>query len=91
MGVRLVVGLVVVGSAAVVLAARAPSLLQRLRALPGEFSAAYHEREAELRAALLPDEGAVATARAEVARRRAAPTTPQPWATTEDDDLASAL
>ena len=90
MGVRLVVGLVVVGSVAVVMAVRAPSLLQRLRGLPAEFSAAYHEREAELRAALMPDEDAVAAARAEVARRRAAPA-PTGWSATEDDDLASAL
>ncbi|GAA1630399.1 hypothetical protein [Georgenia ruanii] len=48
--------------------ARAPGLRDRLRALPADFAAAFREREAELRAALLPDDDAAA--RTEVARRR---------------------
>lgn len=55
---------------ALAMVARAPGLRDRLRALPADFAAAYRERETELRAALLPDDDAVAAARAEVARRR---------------------
>ncbi|KAE8763728.1 hypothetical protein [Georgenia thermotolerans] len=63
---------VTVGAVAVtaLMVARAPGLRDRLRALPADFAAAFREREAELRAALLPDDDAVAAARTEVARRR---------------------
>lgn len=63
------IGLVAVAGLALA-ADRAPSLLARLRRLPEELSAAYHAREAELRAALLPSEEDVAAARAARARTR---------------------
>ncbi|WP_127127723.1 hypothetical protein [Georgenia sp. SYP-B2076] len=74
---RLVLGLVGLGLLAVtataaMVAGRAPSLLDRLRSLPEDFTTAFREREAELRAALLPGEDAVAAAREDVARARAA-------------------
>ncbi|MPV39107.1 hypothetical protein, partial [Georgenia subflava] len=62
-------GVAVAGTAVVLAAGRAPSVLDRLRNLPQDFTAAYREREAELRAALLPDDAAVAAARADVAAR----------------------
>ncbi|WP_418606772.1 hypothetical protein [Georgenia sp. SUBG003] len=64
-------GVTIAGTAILLAAGRAPSVLDRLRALPQDFAAAYREREAELRAALLPDDDAVAAARADVAARRA--------------------
>jgi hypothetical protein len=65
-----VLGAVAVTASVAVVAGRAPSLLDRLRSLPQDFTAAYREREAELRAALLPAEDAVAAAREDVARNR---------------------
>ncbi|PFG37976.1 hypothetical protein ATJ97_0444 [Georgenia soli] len=64
-------GVTLAGTAILLAAGRAPSVLERLRALPQDFTAAYREREAELRAALLPDDDAAAAARADVAARRA--------------------
>ena len=64
-------GAVAVTASVAMVAGRAPSLLDRLRSLPEDFAAAYREREAELRAALLPDDDAVAAAREDVARTRA--------------------
>lgn len=52
---------------------RRPALVHRLRALRTEFRAAYAAREAELRAALLPSEDAVGSARS---RRRRGPDQP---------------
>lgn len=64
-------GVTLAGTAILLAAGRAPSVLDRLRALPQDFAAAYREREAELRGALLPDDAATAAARADVAARRA--------------------
>ncbi|MCK6209224.1 hypothetical protein KZX45_01525 [Georgenia sp. EYE_87] len=63
-------GVTLAGTAILLAAGRAPSVLDRLRALPEDFAAAYRQREAELRAALIPDDDAVAAARADVAARR---------------------
>jgi len=64
-------GVTLAGTAILLATGRAPSVLDRLRTLPQDFAAAYRDRETELRAALLPDDGAVAAARADVAARRA--------------------
>ncbi len=63
-------GVTLAGTAILLAAGRAPSVLDRLRALPEDFAAAYRQREAELRAALIPDDDAVAAARADVVARR---------------------
>jgi hypothetical protein len=63
-------GVTLAGTAILLAAGRAPSVLNRLRALPQDFAAAYRERETELRAALLPGDDAAAAARADVAARR---------------------
>ncbi|WP_448072201.1 hypothetical protein [Georgenia yuyongxinii] len=72
---KVLLGVAVLGAVAVTVTlavvARAPCVLDRMRALPADFTAAYRRREAELRAALLPDDDAVGAARADVARRRA--------------------
>jgi hypothetical protein len=72
---KVLLGVAVLGAVAVTatlaVVARTPSVLDRLRALPGDFTVAYRRREAELRAALLPDDDAIAAARADVERRRA--------------------
>ncbi|TRW47506.1 hypothetical protein [Georgenia yuyongxinii] len=72
---KVLLGVAVLGAIAVTatlaVVARTPSVLDRLRAVPADFTAAYRRREAELRTALLPDDDAVAAARADVARRRA--------------------
>lgn len=65
-------GVTLAGTAILLAAGRAPSVLDRLRSLPEDFAAAYRQREAELRAALIPDDDAVAAARADVAARRSA-------------------
>jgi hypothetical protein len=53
-------GVTLAGTAILLAAGRAPSVLDRLRSLPEDFAAAYRQREAELRAALIPDDDAVA-------------------------------
>lgn len=101
MRARTVVGVAVLGVglltvAGLTLAAgRAPSLLARLRSLPQDFSAAYHRREEELRAALLPSEEAVAAARAARASTGAHAADPSAPARSsrfdEDDELSYTL
>ncbi|MHB1063301.1 MAG: hypothetical protein ACYC1Z_02215 [Georgenia sp.] len=80
------IGLVTVAGVALAVG-RVPSLLARLRSLPEDFSAAYHQREAELRAALLPGEEDVAAARATRSRERGGRPA-APGAFDEDDDLS---
>ncbi|MFH5823248.1 hypothetical protein [Georgenia sp. AZ-5] len=64
-----VVGLVAVTATLAVVVGRSPSLVARLRTLPEDFSAAYRQREAELRAALLPGDDAVVAASDSAAAR----------------------